>query len=840
MRRLSELISDEARTRMRKEIAEAEGREVFFLGRTDEKKRVVEVIPLARGSEDAVPAISQLAEPGDVIIHNHPSGVLSPSDADLTLAARFGANGVGCFIVNNELSQVYVVVEPFERKEKTPLSFEELSKLLLPGGPIAKLLPSYEEREEQLAMMRAVISAFNEDKIALIEAGTGTGKTLAYLIPAIYWAKTNEERVVISTNTINLQEQLIHKDIPLLGETLPIKFTALLAKGRGNYLCLRKLEAVRESPTLYADDEDKELLNALIAWARSTSTGDLADLNFIPKQSVWDELKSESDYCLRSKCPYFNDCFLNKARRRLASADILVVNHHLLFADLSLRKEIGAGSELSILPAYHRLILDEAHNLEDIATSYFGTRITRAGLRRLLLKLYHPKKEGKGVLPFLRGKIIKLGSGFASDGGEAIVRRIDEKLIPTVSSLIDFADSVFDEIASFVREEAKDEGGEERKLRITERIASRERFRRIASEKVEELSLKLNLFANDLTKLAKSCRRFPPEMKEELSHQLIDLSVLATRVEEASFLIKEGFAPQDEERVRWLVVSEKRRKVELNSSPLLIAPEMVEAVYSRFGTVIMTSATLTTGGNFGFIKDRLGLDLLNRERVIELLLPSPFDYEKQTIIGIPVDIPSPKVPGYLEAVNEFLLEALRITRGRAFVLFTSFSHLVSSFSSLEALLSELGIVSFKQGDEPRHKLLERFKRDIHSVLFATDSFWEGVDVAGEALSCVVLTKLPFRVPTDPVLEARIEYIEHQGGNPFFELSVPQAVIKFRQGLGRLIRRKSDRGAILILDRRIVEKSYGAFFLRSLPPCRIVKGSKKEVLSALSRFFGDGS
>jgi ATP-dependent DNA helicase DinG len=839
MSRLSDLITDEAMAKMKEEIAGAEGREVFFLGKTDKEKRVVEVITLARGSEKAVPAISQLAEPGDVIIHNHPSGDLSPSDADLALASRFGAHGVGSLIVDNQLSRVYVVVEPFEKKEKVSLSFDELVNLLLPKGPIAKLLTSYEKREEQLEMMRAVVSAFNEDNIALIEAGTGTGKTLAYLIPAIYWARRNEERVVVSTNTINLQEQLIHKDIPLLARALPIEFSAMLVKGRGNYLCLRKLEAVKEAPTLYAEEDEKELVDALISWAGQTATGDIADLNFVPKQSVWDELKSESDYCLRSKCAYFNDCFVNRARRKLASADILVVNHHLLFADLSLRKELGAASELSILPAYHRLILDEAHNLEDIATSYFGTRITKAGVRRLLLKLHHPKKEGKGLLPFLRGKIIKLGAGFASDDGEAAVKRIEEKLIPAVSELIKFGDTVFDDIAFFVLDMIKEEEGE-KKLRITEDIAGEKRFQELAKLKVDELMVRLSLFADELTRLSKACRRFPKGMKDELSHQLIDLSVLAARVEEAAMLIRESFAPGDEERVRFFVVSgDKRRRVELYSSPLLVASEMVEAVYNRFGTVIMTSATLTSGKSFDFIKERLGLTLVEAARLRQLLLPSPFDYRKQAIIGIPIDIPAPKKPEYLKAMNDFLAEALKVTRGRAFILFTSFSHLNWSFSFLSEPLSRLGIISLKQGEKPRHQLIERFKRDINSVLFATDSFWQGVDVAGEALSCVVLTRLPFRVPTDPVLEARVEHIERQGGNPFYELSLPQAVIRFRQGMGRLIRRKSDRGAILILDRRVVDRSYGAFFLRSLPPCRIVRGSTELLLGELSRFFAGG-
>jgi ATP-dependent DNA helicase DinG len=835
---IEKLISKKSINSLREEISTAEGREVFFLGKTNAHRRVIEVKAAARGDEEEVPALQQLAAPGDVVIHNHPSGDLKPSKADLQLASLFGQRGIGCYIINNEASQIYAVVEAFEKIELQPLKEEEIIACLSPGEKISQKLYQYEHRPQQVEMMKAVIDAFNQDEIGIIEAGTGTGKTLAYLLPTIYWSTINKQRVAISTNTINLQEQLLYKDIPFLRQVLPQKFKAVLVKGRGNYACLRKINALQKDFNLFSDEDDSQLLQDIIKWSSKTGDGSISDLSFIPPGDTWEQVKSETDLCLRSKCPYFKQCFVNRARREISQADVLIVNHHLLFSDLALRRQLGPDSELSILPAYQRLILDEAHNLEDVVTSHFGSHITRIGLSRMLSRLYHLKKGEKGLLPIIKLKLFQLRNNISESSLTEIINLIDSQLIPQVKITIQAAEIAFDKIAEFLSSQHIEKDAPEFKLRITPEIQKHPDWQLLVEQEVKELKAELHGLISNLEHLSKSLGRLKKEVKEEIEDQILQVKAMAGRFREISALISSIFAPHEEGEIKWILSGgeKKPRKIELLTSPLIVADEMIEQVFYPYSTVILTSATLTIGGSFDFIKARLGLDKLKAERLIELVLPSPFDYEKQAIIAIPSDVPQPRSQLFEEELPGLLLKTISISQGRAFVLFTSFALLNSCFRKLEESLRLMGITALKQGNEGRHRLLERFKKDISSVLFATDSFWEGVDVEGEALQCVILTKLPFKVPNDPVLEARMEYIEKQGGNPFMELAVPLAVIKFKQGLGRLIRRKTDRGAIVILDKRIKEKNYGKAFLHSLPKANLVIDTKEMIFYYLRNFF----
>jgi len=382
---------------LRAAIRDADGNEVFFLGHTDEERVVVEVEVLARGHQGAVAAVLQPCRYGDVIIHNHPSGVLEPSDADLAIASRMGSLGVGCYIIDNDASAVYRVVEPFRRIERARLEPEGIAAVLGPGGAVAQRLPGYEDRPEQLRMAFTVGEALNTDGLAVIEAGTGTGKSLAYLVPAILWAKENEERVVVSTNTINLQEQLIRKDIPFLQRAAGLEFRAVLVKGRGNYLCRRRLEAAGSEPGLFEDEKSGELA-AIRAWAENAADGSRDDLSFSPHAEVWDEVCSEADQCGRAKCPDYGRCFFHRARRQAAQADVLVVNHALLLTDLALRLQTDNYTAAAVLPPYDRVILDEAHHLEDAATSHFSGQTTRFAFARVLGRLRHPRKPDQGLL----------------------------------------------------------------------------------------------------------------------------------------------------------------------------------------------------------------------------------------------------------------------------------------------------------------------------------------------------------------------------------------------------------------------------------------------------------
>ncbi|BBA68905.1 putative ATP-dependent helicase DinG [Geobacter sulfurreducens] len=830
-------FSEQAILDLRAAITEAGGNEVFFLGRTDENLLVVEVEPLARGNRDAVAAIMIATSFGDVVIHNHPSGVLTPSQADVEIASLLGNQGVGFSIIDNRAENCYQVVPPFARRETQRLSFPEIERIFAPAGVLADNLPGYEYRDEQLRMAFRVTEAFNDDRVAVIEAGTGTGKSLAYLVPAVLWAIRNQERVVVSTNTINLQEQLTRKDIPFLQKHAGISFKAVLVKGRANYLCRRKLAAVKAEPSLFADDPAAGELEAIIAWSETTGEGCRSDLSFIPKEEAWEEVACEADQCGRVRCPFYARCFFYSARRQAASADVLVVNHSLLMADLALRQEAGYRST-AILPPFERLIVDEGHHLEDVATGHLSAQVSRTGLLKLLGRLQNPRKPQRGLLSQFSAGLVREMPEALDELYRELAERIDGTLIPRRQQLTDGVTRAMDAIGIALVGHLSERGGTtgERKLRVTPSLFG-SRLWRVVDDEVRELAADLNDYVRELKGVLTACVRLPEEVREKLAGLLIDLRGITGRLEAVAgdlifFIGREG------EVCRWFEV--KRGKngmvVRLCSSPLEVAASLKRTLFDAFRTVIVTSATLAVGERFDYLARRTGIALLKQDRVTELLLASPFDYEHQAFVGIPADIPEPASRGFQEALELALHQGLAISEGHAFVLFTSYDLLAKLFGRMAETLKRRGLTPLRQGEVNRHHLLARFKQEPNAVLFGTDSFWEGVDVQGKALELVALTRLPFRVPTEPVLEARAEHIAAGGGDPFMEYTVPQAVIKFKQGFGRLIRSREDRGAVLILDSRVLTKNYGGHFLRSLPPVRLVTGSSSEVFGAMTEFF----
>jgi ATP-dependent DNA helicase DinG len=829
-------FSEQAVQQMRAAIAEAGGNEVFFLGRTDEARLVVEVEPLARGNRDAVAAIMVAASFGDVVVHNHPSGVLTPSQADLEIASILGNQGVGFYIIDNEATRCYQAVSPFARVTQERLAFAELEGIYAPDGILGARLKGYEYRAEQARMAFAVAESFNDDRVAVIEAGTGTGKSLAYLIPAILWAVRNKERVVISTNTINLQEQLTKKDIPFLQKQAGLEFRAVLVKGRGNYLCLRKLEAVKSEPSLFKDDGVAEL-EAIVDWSGSTADGCRSDLSFIPRDETWEEVCCEADQCGRVKCPHYSRCFFYTARRAAAGADLLVVNHALLMADVTVRQETGY-SAAAILPPFQRLIFDEGHHLEDVATGCLSTQTSRQGLLKVLGRLQHPRKAQRGLLPALSARLSREVPEALDDLYMEIAAILENRLIPKRSALVDLASRTMDAIGTalllHLRRDTQKQG--EQKLRLTTPLYVTPFWGEV-EERIRELAAELADYVAALHSFLKGCERLPDRVLEKLAGTLVDLRGIKGRLEGAVESLH-FFIARDEGYCRWFEVKKGGRgmAVKLCSSPLEVAETIKKVILDKFRTVVLTSATLAVGEKFAYLEERTGIALLDRARVSELLLASPFDYARQAFVGIPADIPEPTRHGFEETLADYLLEGLAISRGRAFVLFTSYDLLARLFERLKGPLARLGLTPMRQGEVSRHLLLSRFRKERDPVLFGTDSFWEGVDVQGKALELVVITRLPFRVPTEPVLEARAEHIAARGGDPFMEYTVPQAVIKFKQGFGRLIRSRDDRGGVLILDSRVLSKNYGRYFLRSLPDAMLVKGSGTEVFAALAGFF----
>ncbi len=833
-------ISPDSIDQLRYAIKEADGNEVFVLAQTDADRRVVQIEVLARGSENAVPAILQTCAYGDVVIHNHPGGNLKPSAADIEVASQFGSLGVGFYIVDNSVENLYCVVEAFAEKNLQKIGHEQVDGLLGAEGLIAQKLPEYEERPQQLRMAFAVADAFNNGQLAVVEAGTGTGKSLAYLVPALLWAHTNRERVVVSTRTINLQEQLIRKDLPFLQRTSGIEFYAVLVKGRSNYFCHRRGDTAGRELGLF-DQQQVDELQQIIGWAKTTTDGTKEDLSFIPSYQAWEEVCCEADQCAKVRCPHYRTCFFHKARRRAARADILVVNHSLLLSDLALRQETDNYSAVAVLPPFDRIILDEAHHLEDVATSHFSSQINRFTFARILNRLRHPRKMNQGLLPRFLDQL----SQELPDSFDELYRTLHgeiESLLIKRQQLFDLAldelQSISEELPEFLGKQI--DGKFELKHRILPNFVQTPVWQKIY-ERVGRLKIASIELAQGLTALLRAAEALPDAVAEKMNSALIDLRGISGRFEGLATDLGTFQAVATNSCV-WIEIREGRIGrnkgviTTLCQAPLEVAESLNIALYQRFRSLIMTSATLTVAGAFGYFHSRVGLDRVERGRLIELALDSPFDYQQQALVAIPTDLPEPGKPGFAEAVREAVEKALLCSQGRSFVLFTSYALLRQVHDEVAPILEAQRLRCLRQGEENRHQLLKRFAAEETSILFGTDSFWEGVDVPGRSLEQVIIARLPFRVPTEPVLEARAQAIEQRGGNSFMEYTVPQAVIRFKQGFGRLIRHRNDRGVVLILDTRVVKKRYGKMFLRSLPPARVVQGTSDEVFTEVGQFF----
>jgi ATP-dependent DNA helicase DinG len=647
--------------------------------------------------------------------------------------------------------------------------------ILGPTGAIARRLPHYEQRQQQLEMADAVSKALAERQHLLVEAGTGVGKSFAYLVPAILAATAEREpkaeplRIVISTHTIALQEQLMQKDIPLLKSVMPQEFTAVLVKGRGNYLSLRRMgnAEARASSLFHSPDEFKQLRD-IVAWSKETGGGSLAELDHKPMPGVWDEVQSESGNCMGRNCPTYKDCFYYRARRRVQHAQILVVNHALFFSDLALRRE-----DASILPDYQAVIFDEAHTVESVASNHLGVSITSGQVEYLLNKLYNDHTN--------KGLLVGRRQGAAEQ---------------EVMSCRMRADDFFAGVEEWLQPQNK------QSARVP------------VSEIVE------NRLSPSLTKLSQMVRAAGQGLKDDEKQ---DFSSAADRLTTLAALIEDWRMQRAADSVYWVEASRTRRgrtKITLESAPIDVGPALRTELFNKCPTVVLTSATLSVGqgGSFDFIKSRIGLTQSQSER-----FGSPFDYQRQAELIVLEGMPDPgDKAAYERACIEMIQRYVARSDGHAFALFTSYDMLSRCAAQLQPWLTRQNLALFSQADGvPRSQMLAKFKANPRALLLGTDSFWQGVDVPGDALTNVIITKLPFSVPDQPLLEARLEAIRNRGGVPFTEYQLPEAVLKLKQGFGRLIRSQRDHGMVVILDPRVKTKPYGKLFLDSLPDCRRV-------------------
>jgi ATP-dependent DNA helicase DinG len=662
-----------------------------------------------------------------------------------------------------------------------------LYQFFAPGGLLSKTHPAYEFRRGQLQMAQAVEEALEEKRHLIVEAGTGTGKTLAYLLPVIRSGK----RVIISTGTKNLQEQLFFKDVPALERALfpegDRKLSVCYMKGRNNYLCRKKLFDLTDQPVL-SGLEEIEQYRAIAAWEKTTQTGDRAELAELPEASaLWHKLDARADTCLGQKCKEWEHCFITEMRRRAAESDIIIVNHHLFFADLSIKLEAEGAPDAGVLPECAAVIFDEAHELEEVAGNFFGISVSNLRMDELTRDVELLLQREKLYTPQMSGAMQS-------------VRERSQLFF----SLLPASEGRF---AFDARREFLEENGEEF-------LALNQALCRLGAE-LEQLPQK----PEEVFPLTRRARQLQVQLRFVMENE--DPNTVF-------WIERRGFRGAPGAPARRKSSDEKhaggRTNVFLQATPIEVGQILRECLWSKLETSVLTSATLAVGGAFDYIRGRLGLD-----HARDLIVPSHFDYENQAILYVPPDLPDPRTPQFASEATGVIRRLLEITRGRAFVLFTSHAQMNEIY---DRLLGQLEFPMLKQGDAPKSALLEEFRLTPNAVLFGTSSFWQGVDVQGEQLSCVIIDRLPFAVPSDPVVAARVRAIDAGGGNAFFEYQVPSAVITLKQGFGRLIRSLHDRGLLALLDNRILKKQYGRVFVESLP-----RYSRTTDLRKVEEFFG---
>lgn len=710
-------------------------------------------------------------------------------------------------------------------------NLENVDELLSQGGPLSKIFSSFEEREGQKELSKKIAKCFYDSEIGVFEAETGVGKSLAYLLPSIIWSIQNDCRVVISTATINLQQQLTEKDAPLaikvLGLPESFREKIVLVKGRRNFLCLRRFRQLSEQGELFESDAHSIIMEKLKREiARDDFSGSKEDLDFSVPAGTWANICSEADNCLARRCVNFDFCYVMKMKKKAEASKILIANHHLLFNDLLAKLQSNNFSMAAVLPAFSHVVLDEAHAIEEAARSGFSETTNKFQLKKQLGALYRTSSRGNN----LASKV----SGFLKD---LVVVSLRADLFSETVQLIFETTLSFDNLETFALSLIPEKNTwsilQSNKKEIESFLVYVNKF----SKLIFALNKNLNIILDNVPLMADEDSVYQSE-DELLLHEV---KVVLNRLNEVQVFFEqlENYCSL-EDYIFWFekITGSAGEYIQFYKTPIDLEKFMHSALFSPMDSVVCTSATLKVSDNFNFAFKNLGLKNFNKKEIQLGAFPSPFPYDKNVLLNIPVDAPLPEEKNFNEFVCESVLHLVKAGKGRALVLFTSYYLLHEATDFVKANLNDERINIFCQGELERAKLLSVFKEDISSCLFATESFWTGVDIPGEALSHLILVKLPFEVPTHPIVFAKSRFIEKNGGKPFFDLSLPEAIIKFKQGFGRLMRSKKDKGVISVLDSRILKKSYGGAFLKSIPTVHKNFTSIKNIIESTKSFLNE--
>jgi len=820
---VSECFTSEAIDYLRSEILSNRGQEVSFVGNVDHDGKIYEAQAMAYGNDNSAPVILMETLQGDVLIHNHPGedpdgDLLRASESDIQLAAELANKKIGFYIVDNSLDFVNVIFKP---ESRVYLKNDDVMNIFEEGGILSECISNFESREEQIQLVKNVIEAVNESRILVSEAGTGTGKSLSYLIPAAVWALENKKRVIISTHTINLQQQIAGKDMLIVEKVIKaylkknINYAVLI--GKGNYLCKKKLYGLikdkEKQDSLFEEKERLRIIFDIGEWCKRCEEGTISEFGEYVNEEVWEEVACDSNSCPRRKCEYYIDCFYYRARLQAEKSNIIIANHSLVFS------AIDEMSRRIMLPFFSGIVFDEAHHLEDVSIKTLSKDFSVQSLLYLLRKL-HGEKKGRdfGLFALLkkRGNIDSYAENFLAF----------EEMIKMHKELTRLISEFLFDMKSLLGRWAK----ETNSIGIDDEFINNPDFL-ILSNALEGIFKKINQFTVHFEGLAErlkanSVTRDMLEIIQTIGYRMSGLS-------ESRNIYDLIFNTENEINfVKWIEITKKN--IHFYYSPLEVGDFLANSIFSKKDFSIFTSATLMINKKFDYFTEGVGLQLALNKGRDEVRLHSPFDYSRQAEIYILED--DLDHGNVTEEKTLLVKELSMMSEGGVLALFTSYTRLNQMYEILRDELVGEGLYPLKQGEAPRGELLSRMSKHANVVLFATSSFWEGIDIQGDNLRCVIIEKLPFDSPADPIYKAKVKLMEYKEINPFISYSLPRAVLRLKQGMGRLIRSKSDKGVIAILDNRIKTKKYGSVFLDSLPPAKIISGGLNSILREAESFF----